>query len=241
MSGYKEICQWINHHHMGRMDDWQQGMMLIGSYLPQEHNRLSTLSSDLSLYDTLLKYISDSNFIESEPQEQSRKVNIVVESGYAAPAKKIHSTSSKLILKQQGYLHATMRNIGRDTLGRPLNLSAEQLTQRKSIIAELVALEQDLIKGWQDAAHMEKFGTLPAPSPAIDAKTFKPITGYQEAEANRKLIGYYKREITSREKKLYQLTGDKLDSQLAKLAEQRASLVQIEKIRETWLADPTKH
>ena len=250
---YQHICDWLNGHEHGKMTDFEAAMQIIESYMPEQASRMRTLRSDdriWKLFEDRLVQLDREKEPETIPEIMPEIIPDITLSTVpvASPSQPVLSVANKsqlikelekennLILKNQGYLHAQMRVIGRDKMGKPINISTTNKAKRSALRDQLVEAEAKLRENWLAIQHVQIHGCLPLVLETKEVKLPGEPVDYKAQESNRKMISYLKKQIEAKKKTLSALSGTKLVKAYKALEKMEANLAEREKQKQAWQA-----
>lgn len=262
MEERKSIVFWLNNHVAGSMNDYEAGLLVLSSYMPEQLEKFKTLRNEKRLYDFFVQQLSSlrsqtvvqkntapvnkvaTHKLQSPSKskiEQPKPVQIVANKSAATPVKQSVIdelvAENKAIMKNQGSIHGRMIWIGRSKEGKALPLTAEQKKLRAELLQELISNEKQLRLNWNAMEHYRIYKQLPQGMTETSKKEKKEVVAssdYHEKEKNRKMIVYLKSKIRTGNARLQKLSGTKLDKAITKISEWSKDLAKREKLHEAY-------
>ena len=263
MEERKSIVFWLNNHVAGSMNDYEGGLLVLSSYMPEQLEKFKVLRNEKRLYDFFVERLSSlrkktvvqkntvpikqvaSPKVKAPIQtkiEQPKTLKTVQKSTESQPKAKENVidelvAENKAIMKNQGAIHARMFWTGRSKEGKALPLTPEQKSLRAELLEELISNEKQLRINWNAMEHFRIYKQLPqgmTETTQKEQKEVAPPSDYHEREKNRKMIVYLKTKIKSANKRLQTLSGTKLDKEIAKVSKWSKELQNREKIHEAY-------
>ena len=250
---YNSMCNWLNGHTHGSLKDFEAAMSIIESYMPDKAQRMRTLRSDSKIWELFVMRLDELD--AHHPKAMPVASDIIPDIIPATIEEKISDKEparlpianmsqlirnledkNKLILKNQGHLHAQLTAIGRNALGKPIHLSEAAKKKRKDLRDQIVGYEEQLRRNWHAIRHVQIYGHLPEPE--VKAEESKPVSelDWHEMEKNRKSLVYVRSQIELKKKALSTLTGKKLIKAHAALDKLEKNLAERTKKHEEWQA-----